>query len=100
MPKTLTKTALKKATVQFPDWKLSSDGKQAVLTLVFKKHVEALAFLARITVHAEVLAHHPDVLFTHAKLKITTTTHEAKGLTEKDLALMERIDALLKRSGG
>lgn len=63
-------------------------------TFDFKSHVEALVFIARITVHAEVEQHHPDIDFTYKKVKVSLTTHEAKGLTQKDIKLAKKIESL------
>lgn len=60
----------------------------------FDSHVEALVFIARITVHSEVLQHHPDIKFTYKKVKVKLTTHEPKGLTKKDIEMADRINSL------
>lgn len=68
-------------------------------TFTFDDHVAALVFIARITVHAEVQKHHPDVTFTYAKVKVTIATHELKGLTKKDFTLAQKIEKLQKDRG-
>jgi len=40
--------------------------------------------------------HHPDILiFDYSNVKITTTTHDANGITNKDIALTESIEILV-----
>lgn len=90
----MKKREIKKAFNKLEDWDLNSKETQISKTIDFTSHVDALVFIARITVHAEVLQHHPDITFTHAKVKIKLTTHDVKGLTKKDFALAERIDRL------
>jgi len=92
--KSLTKLQLRKFRKQFPDWQLNTNATKATLTAKFRNHIDALTFMARVTVHAEVLQHHPDILFTYATLKITLTTHEAQALTMRDVALADCINKL------
>lgn len=94
-PKPLTKrerTALEK---EFTGWKFAEDGAKATVTLCFKKHVDAVVFIARLSVHAEVLHHHPELVLTNAKVKVTTKTHDAKALTQLDVELMRRLERIL-----
>jgi 4a-hydroxytetrahydrobiopterin dehydratase len=44
-----------------------------------------------ILVVAEELDHHPDVGFGYNWLRVSTLTHDAGGITEKDLACADRI---------
>ncbi len=46
---------------------------------------------------AEELNHHPDVAFGWGYLRITLTTHDAGGLTEKDHELARRIDEVFAK---
>lgn len=95
--KTLKKSELKKLEKRFSSWKFAPDYTKATVTLVFKRHVDAVVFIARLAIHAEVLGHHPEILLTAVKVKVTTSTN--KSLTALDITLMERIEKIL-RSGG
>ncbi len=97
--KTLSSKQIAALQKKYPDWKLNKPETKLTATLKFQKHVEALVFLARLTVHAEVLNHHPDVLYSYKQLKITTTTHDAEGLTKLDKELTERIEHLRSQAG-
>lgn len=90
----LTKTELKKGMKKLPDWSVNPKETQLYKTFTFKKHVDALIFIARITVHAEVQQHHPDIEYSYAKVKVKLTTHDVKGLTKKDFVLAEKIESL------
>ena len=60
---------------------------------VFDDFVEALAFVFKVGVLAEKLAHHPDITIVYNKVLIRTTTHdEGNKITEKDRKLAEMID--------
>ncbi len=95
--KALKKSELKRLQKRFSSWKFAPDDTKATLTLTFKRHVEAVVFIARLAIHAEVLGHHPEVLLTAAKIKLTTSTN--KSLSALDAALMERIEKILKKGG-
>lgn len=73
-------------------WKLTTKNTKLVKTFKFEKHIDALIFIARVTVHTELLHHHPDIHFTYGTVKMTLTSHEQKALTKKDLALLSRIE--------
>ncbi len=90
--KLLTKSELKKVIARVPEWKMDSKQTKLTKTFDFDKHIDGLIFIARISVNAEILKHHPDIHFTYAKVKITVTTHEMNGLTKRDLLLVQRIE--------
>jgi 4a-hydroxytetrahydrobiopterin dehydratase len=64
----------------------------------FDDFAGAIAFVNRVADVAEEADHHPDIL-VHGwnKVRLTLTTHDSGGLTEKDHALARRIDGV---SGG
>jgi len=45
---------------------------------------------------AEAMWHHPDLEVSFKKLKVKLTTHEAGGITERDINLAKEIDQLVK----
>lgn len=79
------------------DWELNKTETQIAKTFRFPNFVSALAFVAKVTVHAEVLDHHPDIELSYGKVKVKLTTHETGSLTKLDFALAERIDAIVVR---
>ena len=54
----------------------------------------AMAFVNRVAGLAEEAEHHPDILIRYSRVRLTLTTHDAGGLTDSDLGLAGRIDAL------
>lgn len=58
----------------------------------FKDHIEAMGFVTRVAMAAEVANHHPDLRIVYNKVEITLSTHDAGGLTENDTNLAARID--------
>jgi len=58
----------------------------------FPDFAKALAFVNRIGIIAEEQGHHPDILLSWGKVKVTLFTHKIDGLTENDFILAARID--------
>ena len=67
--KLLTKRHLKKALKVLEYFEVTPKETKLTATFDFKSHIEALVFIARITVHAEVNQHHPDIQFSYKKVK-------------------------------
>ena len=63
-------------------------------TFVFNDFNSAVAFFNLVAKEAEAFNHHPDILNSFRKIKINLTTHDEKKITEKDLILASKIDAL------
>ena len=64
-------------------------------TFVFSNFVEAFGFMTSVAILAERANHHPEWSNVYKKVKVELTTHEAGGLTERDISLAKEIDALL-----
>ena len=65
-------------------------------TFEFSNFNKALEFVNSVGKIANKENHHPDILiFNYKKVKITLTTHEDNGLSEKDFLLAKMIDELL-----
>lgn len=76
------------------DWKKENNA--LVLELTVGDFIEAVDFVNQVAKIAEDLDHHPDVLIHgYNQVKITTSTHTAGGLTEKDYDLAEAINKLV-----
>ncbi len=76
------------------EWKLNPKYTMLSKSFKFPSFIAGLAFIAKITVHAEVLEHHPDIELSYGEVKVKLTTHDADGLTKKDFELAKRIDGL------
>ncbi|CAB4866224.1 unannotated protein [freshwater metagenome] len=63
--------------------------------LAFEDFLAAVAFVNRVAALAEEADHHPDLLIHDwNQVRLTLSTHSAGGITDADLALAARIDAL------
>jgi 4a-hydroxytetrahydrobiopterin dehydratase len=59
----------------------------------FSDFKAAMAFANRVAAVAEELDHHPDILIQYDTVTLTLSSHDAGGITERDLRLARRIDA-------
>jgi 4a-hydroxytetrahydrobiopterin dehydratase len=60
----------------------------------FSNFSEAWGFLSRIALAAEKMDHHPEIFNVYNRVEIILSTHDADGVSEKDVALAEAIDEL------
>ena len=63
-------------------------------TFRFGNFVEAFGWMTRAALHAEKINHHPEWSNVYNQVSVTLTTHDADGLTELDVKLAKRLDAL------
>ena len=61
----------------------------------FKDFSEAFGFMTRVAFVAEKMDHHPEWANIYNKVEVTLTTHDAGGVTQKDLTLAKAMDALI-----
>jgi 4a-hydroxytetrahydrobiopterin dehydratase len=57
---------------------------------------EAFGFMTRVAIKAQEMDHHPEWFNVYNKVEITLSTHEANGLTERDIKLARFIDGIAK----
>ncbi len=78
-----------------PKWKLSRDGKAIERKLEFVDFSEAFGFMTRVAIMAEKRDHHPEWFNVYNRVEITLTTHDAGGLSLRDVKMARRIDELV-----
>lgn len=76
------------------EWTKSADGLALERSYRFADFSEAFAFLARVAMHAEKIDHHPEFTSVWNRVDFRLTTHDAGGVTDRDVALAEAIDRL------
>ena len=83
------------ALADLPGWRRADDPRPAVArTLTFADFNAAFGFMSRVALKAEVMDHHPEWSNVYNRVEIVLTTHDAGGVTEKDLTLARFIDAV------
>jgi 4a-hydroxytetrahydrobiopterin dehydratase len=75
-----------------PHWTYDAEAQGIRRTLSFTDFAEAFAFMTRVAVLAEKADHHPEWFNVYNRVEILLTTHEAGGLSERDVALARVID--------
>ena len=95
--KPLTLKEISKRLGALSEWQLNKKETHISKTFGTENFIAGLSFVAKIAVHAEILNHHPDIELTYTAVKVTLTTHEAKGVTTFDFDLAKRIDAIRER---
>ena len=65
--------------------------------LRFADFAEAFGFMAQVALIAESMGHHPEWTNVWNRVTIALTTHDTGGLSDLDVALARRIDAVLPR---
>lgn len=75
-------------------WRIEDDA--IIRDLELEGFTAAIAMVNRIAELAEEANHHPDLLVHgYKRLRVTLSTHSEGGVTENDLAMASRIDALV-----
>ncbi|WP_076072249.1 4a-hydroxytetrahydrobiopterin dehydratase [Sphingomonas montana] len=78
-----------------PDWD-HDDGRDAITRrFVFADFSEAFGFMTRVALLAEKADHHPEWSNVWNRVDVTLTTHDAGGLSVRDVAMAQAIDAVL-----
>ena len=78
-----------------PDWDYDEARDAITRTVVFTDFPEAFGFMAQVALIAEKANHHPEWTNVWNRVEILLTTHDAGGLSGRDVELAERIDAIL-----
>ena len=63
-------------------------------TFMFKNFNEAFGFMTQVALQAEKLDHHPEWTNVYNRVEVTLTTHDANGVTERDVAMASFMDQL------
>lgn len=80
--------------VRLPDWEVLPERDAIRRQFRFRDFNAAWGFMSRVALLAEAQDHHPEWSNVYNRLEITLTTHDAGGLSARDLRLALAIDAL------
>jgi 4a-hydroxytetrahydrobiopterin dehydratase len=79
---------------QLKGWQVVKDRDAIQRKLQFADFNEAFGFMTRVAIKAQEMDHHPEWFNVYNKVEITLSTHEASGLTERDIKLASFIDSI------
>ena len=84
----LTPEEIKARLKDMPGWQLDSPFLRK--EFVLPSFTDAMVFVNEVAQAAEDMSHHPDLAIHQNTVKISTTTHDMEGVTEKDIELVKR----------
>ena len=76
------------------NWQMVKDRDAIQRSFRFKNFSEAWGFMSRVALLAESQDHHPEWFNVYNKVDITLATHDAGGLSARDVKLAKAIDAV------
>jgi len=95
----LSLAARKSALKGLPGWR-EVEGREAIArTFVFKDFNEAFGFMCRVALVAEKSDHHPEWRNVYKTVEVVLATHDAGGVTARDIALAKAMDAIAAQLG-
>ena len=99
MAEKLTAEALKTALGTLKGWTAVSGRDAIARTFEFRDFNQAFGFMTRAALVAEKMDHHPEWFNVYNRVEVTLTTHDADGVTDKDVALARFIDRAAAETG-
>ena len=72
-------------------WTLAEDGRSIRQSFKFRSFAEAWSFMSHVALLAEKMDHHPDWSNSYNKVEISLSSHDAGGVTRRDLDLAKAI---------
>jgi 4a-hydroxytetrahydrobiopterin dehydratase len=82
------------ALAKLPAWS-AVEGRDAITrTFTFADFSQAFGFMARAALAAEKMDHHPEWTNVYRTVTVTLTSHDAGGVTERDIRLAEAMDRI------
>jgi 4a-hydroxytetrahydrobiopterin dehydratase len=99
MVKRLSAEARKEALKNLSGWTEVAGRDAIARSFVFKDFNEAFGFMSRAALVAEKHDHHPEWRNVYKTVEVVLATHEAGGVTERDIALAKAMDAIARQLG-
>jgi 4a-hydroxytetrahydrobiopterin dehydratase len=92
----LSSEEIAKGLEAIPEWQLEEG--ELARSFKFGDFREAMSFVNSVAGLAEKAGHHPDIDIRYNKVDLALSSHDAGGITEKDLSLAKEIGEILKLS--
>jgi 4a-hydroxytetrahydrobiopterin dehydratase len=91
----LRKSALK----ELPGWSETPDREAIARTFIFRDFNEAFGFMSRAALVAEKNDHHPEWRNVYKTVEVVLATHDAGGVTMRDIELAKAMNAIAAQLG-
>jgi 4a-hydroxytetrahydrobiopterin dehydratase len=88
-----TQTQIQETLAELGSWNLE-DGKLH-REYRFRNFIQAFGFMTQVALLAERAAHHPEWFNVYNRVVVDLTTHEAEGITQKDLDLAREMEQIV-----
>src|SRR3984893_10384372 len=99
MVERLSAEARKSALKGLSGWSELADREAITRTFTFKDFNEAFGFMTRAALIAEKSDHHPEWRNVYKTVEVVLATHDANGVTARDIKLAEAMNAIAKQLG-
>jgi 4a-hydroxytetrahydrobiopterin dehydratase len=73
-------------------WQMSDAGEAVSKTFQFADFAAAFGWMAQVALIAEKMNHHPEWRNVYRTVEVTLTTHDAGGVTVKDITLAQKMN--------
>ncbi|HRO00775.1 4a-hydroxytetrahydrobiopterin dehydratase [Nitrobacter sp.] len=100
MVERLSDEARSRALNELPGWSPVAGREAITRTFTFRDFNEAFGFMARVALVAEKNDHHPEWRNVYRTVEVVLATHDAGGVTERDIRLAEAMNAIAGQCGG
>ena len=88
---------VRRALVELPQWRHDEQRSAITRQFVLADFAQAFSFMTQVALVAEKRDHHPEWSNVYNRVEITLTTHDANGLTQKDIDLAHYADEAYER---
>ncbi|MCF6291846.1 MAG: 4a-hydroxytetrahydrobiopterin dehydratase [Robiginitomaculum sp.] len=88
----IDKIGAAEAAKQLQGWAVKSDRDAIIKTFNFKDFNFAFAFMTQVAMRAEQMDHHPEWFNVYNRVEVLLSTHDADGVTAKDIELAQFMD--------
>ncbi|MEW6641301.1 MAG: 4a-hydroxytetrahydrobiopterin dehydratase [Pseudomonadota bacterium] len=99
MDQRLSGTARTTALAELSGWSEVAGRDAIARTFVFRDFNEAFGFMTRVALEAEKRDHHPEWRNVYKTVEVVLATHDAGGVTARDIGLAKAMDRIAVRGG-
>ena len=99
MAERLSAEARKEELAELAGWAETSGREAIARTFIFKDFNEAFGFMCRVALVAEKHDHHPEWKNVYKTVEVVLATHDAGGVTTRDIDLAKAMDAVARQLG-
>lgn len=95
MIEALNETDRSEALADLPEWDHDEARDAITRRIVFADFIEAFGFMTQVALIAERMNHHPEWSNVYNRVDVLLTTHDAGGLSGRDIDMAQAIDAIV-----